>query len=168
MGWDKTPFVAAFFEAAHPRLQEQEPESLRAFIWLGLIEHGAKRPIPWGEFVARLAADPTRHPAFVYDRRTQLVFVGGFAWHERAAALIYATRASESIGDDWEDLFLRVIDDNRMEFSDRYIAEGMGFMQNSMDAKTGTRRLILGKDVRLTARERSVFSGYEFDRGAGA
>lgn len=161
MPWDETPYVDALVAAAHPSLRRATPKALHDYIWLGIMDHGSHRPIFWSEFVEeRPDLDPPR--AFVYDRVTKLVFVGGMGLHERLAAMIYATRVTETI-EHWRDLSLTIMDDKREDFAERFVGEGMGFMQGSPSAAMGRRTLMIGKGIRMTPEERRVFSGYKVD-----
>lgn len=161
MPWDETPYVDALVAAAHPRLRRDESEVLRDYIWLGIMDHGMHRPVFWREFVEDYStADPPL--ALVVDRVAKLVFVGGGSCHDKLAAMIYASRVTESIGD-WRDFSLSIMDCTRSDYADRFVVEGMGFMQGSVSAVMGRRTLTIGKGVRMTSEERKAFFGYQLD-----
>lgn len=163
--YNPDPIIEALASTLAPEVRDADAVGLRKFIDISLLDSSQRRPYLLADFLAE-RPDLERPLPLVYDRPSQLVFVGGLGEHERIAGQLYHFRtiAAHPVPD-WEALRWACIDDRiYAPFSDKFIETGMGFLMGSPTAARGERLLHLGADVRFNAAERRVFSVYRTQR----
>lgn len=152
--WDPTPFVDALFKTLHPSVQADE-EAARKHLFVVVLGHGERRPQPPLEALAYLKERPR---GFVYDRPTNLFFIGDYADHERTAGCLMTVRELRGPVDWQEARHACVLPDG--EAAQRYLDQGQGFLANSPQLTSGRWPLNIGEDVSLTAQEKIWFKEF--------
>lgn len=157
--WDQTPFVQALVASAHPSVREDA--RLVDFIERALLLSGERRP----DFAPAAAADLAHRPVgFVYDRASGLIFIGGYADHERCASALMHFRELRNPVGDWEAATFRASVQD-VAAADRYIEGGYGFVANSPQLSMGGAwPLNVGSEVIFSAEEKIWFRGMDIRR----
>lgn len=151
--WNPDPYIDALWRTAHSSLAEDEARA-RQHIMDIVMRQGERRPLFMHEGASEIESRPM---GFVYDRASGLIFMGGWADHERTAGCLMLFRELRGPVD-WD----RADDAGEMHngrASDRFLEGGHGFIANSpaLTQGSGSWPLNLGKDVTLTAQERQWF-----------
>ena len=133
---------------------------IQTFIHDEILQGAMRRPLFIEDADARSLIQDGESD-FLWDRASGLVFSHLGAQHSFVASGLHLMRTPPCF--DLDDLAEAMIK-HRSRQAEHYIDQGQGFIFSSVSHKCGSRKLVVGKDVRLTRQEQVLLADYTLDR----
>lgn len=165
MTWDPDAIIETLVATAPAGLAELDGAGLRRHVELVLLAQHERRPGTLAEFSLEIRSSG-RPLAFVYDRPSRLIFLGGWADHSKIAAQLFQLRQiALDPPPDWDELRWACSDSaDYYPMADRFIESGMGFLAGGPSAQMGRYTVNVGYGVAMSRAERDLFADYRVER----